>query len=88
MTTLAKINSITFDHVIDAVRLDDLDQAVLSLQCIAGIDDGGVADIAFSQYDTPWSDMDEGERVSAIAGWLDMERMYAEMSWSKPDESI
>ena len=70
------VKTITFGDILNSAAIDDLDAAVLRLQDIAGIDDGGVASQCFSGFD--WEKEKRGERIKALAFWLGVERRYEE----------
>ncbi|MCK1671089.1 hypothetical protein [Bradyrhizobium sp. 150] len=67
---------VTDSDIVAAARVDDVDAAVLTLQNIAGIDDGGVASICFSGFD--WAAASNVERIHQLHAWLRVERAYEE----------
>jgi hypothetical protein len=67
---------VTDSDIVAAARVDDVDAAVLMLQNIAGIDDGGVASICFSGFD--WEVASNIERIHQLHAWLRIERAYEE----------
>jgi hypothetical protein len=64
------------ESLIDAcARIDDIDAAFKIMQDAAGIDDGGLADMAFDRDD--WINKDDPEsRTRMIYKWLDLERQH------------
>jgi hypothetical protein len=58
--------------------MDDLDGACAYLQGIAGITDGGIAAVCFSDVTFDWARSGLHEREAMIRNWLQTERAYAE----------
>jgi len=68
------------DPVIDKVlELEDLDDAVGRLMMLAGITDGGIASLAFSEYVdeyAAWASASPQMRRFMIKEWLKLEQTY------------
>jgi len=75
--TVADIDKITDHDIAAAVAIDDLDSACAMLQAIAGIADGGVAGVVFSDIDFDWPTATAKGREAMIRHWLATERGYA-----------
>jgi hypothetical protein len=67
-------NAITAADIATAVAMNDLDDACRHLQNIAGITDGGVAGMCFSDINFDWASATLGDREVKIRGWLQTER--------------
>jgi hypothetical protein len=74
------VTRIRIEDVGRATQIDDLDAALLTLMKIAGIDDGGIAGIVFSDFGPEaWEQADQWTRVQKIAEWIRTERNYERM---------
>lgn len=71
MTDITRITEADIDA---AVLIDDLDEAVRTLQDKAGITDGGVASMCFSDE---WPNLNAEGRKIEIGNWLAHEELYA-----------
>ena len=71
------LDRITDHDIAAAVAMDDLDSACGMLQAIAGITDGGVAGVVFSDIDFDWPTATARAREAMIKHWLATERGYA-----------
>jgi hypothetical protein len=70
------VNIIKFGEILKSAEINDIDAAVLRLQNIAGIDDGGVAAQCFSGF--TWEEANRGDRIKQLAMWLSVEQRYEE----------
>lgn len=70
------LSKITPQMIQAAVLVDDLDAAISPLQDAAGITDGGVADMAFTQRDT-WEGVGKATREEQIKDWINLEKIHA-----------
>ena len=68
------VDAIHADDISRASYTNDIDVAVRNLQEIAGIDDGGIAGICFSDFD--WIAAMPVERLDALYSWINTERNY------------
>lgn len=71
-------DKITDEMLAAAAKIDDIDEAVRSVMDQVGIDEGGVAGIAFSGLEDPWASLSDDERLHWLEGWRDSERVYNE----------
>ena len=72
------IDKITDHDIGAAAAMDDLDSACAVLRAIAGIADGRVAGIVFSDIDFDWRAATTKRREAMILRWLATERGYGE----------
>jgi len=71
------VDKITPEMIDAAIKIDDLDDALRPMMNQIGIDDGGVAAIAFMTYDdNAWPDGDADIRRQMINNWIHFERIY------------
>lgn len=70
------VTKITFADIEKAANIDDVDVALKGLQDIAGITDGGIAGIVFSDID--WKKESIEERHKILIHYLRVERRYEE----------
>lgn len=70
------LSAILWADIIDASHVSDIDTAILPIQDKAGIEDGGVAAMAFSGFD--WRMATIRDRRDAIIRWLKLEESYTE----------
>ena len=69
--------NIKIEDVGRATQINDLDLALQPLMKIAGIDDGGIAGIVFSDFGPEaWATADQWTRVQKIAEWIRTERNF------------
>ena len=68
----SQIDLITEANIAKAIAMDDIDDACVYLQGIAGITDGGIASICFSGFD--WEEATPADRLDALYSWIDAER--------------
>jgi len=71
MVDLTKIADADIELV---VQWDDEDVAIGALQDLAGITDGGVAAMAFSEFD--WIGSSREQRAKQVHAWLALEALY------------
>lgn len=81
------LSKITPQMIQAAILVDDLDAAIRPLQDAAGITDGGVADMAFTQRDT-WEGVGKATREEQIKKWLDLEKLYLPKDATAIDRAI
>jgi hypothetical protein len=65
---------ITDDMLADAVKIDDLDEAVASVMDQVGITEGGVAGMVFASQE--WADASEEDRLALMNEWRDQELLH------------
>jgi hypothetical protein len=76
---MANLNLITPALVAEVVAIDDVNDALFRFQTEVGIDDGGVAGIAFSGgWDTEWPSATIEQRHSMMARYIEAERAFAQ----------
>jgi hypothetical protein len=75
---MTDIDKITDHDIGAAVAMDDSDSACAMLRAIAGIADGRVAGIVFSDIDFDWRAATTKQREAMIRRWLATERGYGE----------
>lgn len=79
MTTVAKINAVTFGDLRHAADRPSLDAALTVIMPIAGIETGDVAGVHFSDADHAiWRSRSSVGRLRMLASWLKAELVYAE----------
>jgi hypothetical protein len=77
-------NRITDELINAAVATDDLTDALFAFQQAIGVDDGGVAAVAFSAgQDAEWPSAPEARRREIMEHYITLECLYA----PSPDES-
>ena len=69
--TMVDVTAVKDNDVEEAALIDDIDAAILKLQNIAGINDGGIAAQCFSGFD--WTNADTAARVHQLHYWLRVE---------------
>jgi hypothetical protein len=77
-TYAPNLDKITESDIQRAIEIDDIDAAVLGLQTIAGIDDGGIASVCFSDIGFDWPTASREQRLDKVRGWLKVEAAYTE----------
>jgi hypothetical protein len=79
MTTVAKINAVTFGDLRDAADRPSLDAALAVIMPIAGIETGDVAGavLAEASHDH-WRCRSSTHRLRMLTNWLEAELVYAE----------
>ncbi|MBA1250216.1 MULTISPECIES: hypothetical protein [Pseudomonas] len=76
------ITRVTPELLKSAAVMDDMDEALASIQTECGIESGDVAGLFFSglewsdDFGTPWSERSEAERLGWLVSYLDHECMY------------
>jgi hypothetical protein len=70
------IANIRESDILTAILKDDLDDACAYLQGIAGITDGGIASVCFSDVDFDWATATKDEREEKTRAWLETEKVY------------
>jgi hypothetical protein len=70
------IDLIKESDIAHAIRINDIDEACLYLQTIAGITDGGIASICMSDTTFDW-ERDVEDREDMVRSWLQTEAAYA-----------
>jgi hypothetical protein len=70
------LDKITDKDICWAAQMDELDDACGALQFIAGIDDGGVAALCFSDLTLSWAMASIVQRISKLRQYLNTERAY------------
>jgi hypothetical protein len=60
------------------LAMNDLDGACAFVQGMAGITDGGIAAVCFSDVTFDWSQSGLAERAAMLRNWLKTERAHAE----------
>lgn len=70
---------ITDDMLIQAAKVDDVDEALRGVMDQVGITDGGVAGMVFSKYEEDWPAADPHYRLAMLREWRDVEKSYANL---------
>jgi hypothetical protein len=73
----------TDEALLDAAKLNDIEAAVLHVQEIAGITDGGLADQALGDLRPTWNVMAPAMKVAALEGWRHLEEQ-ANLDYAPP----
>jgi hypothetical protein len=71
------------EALLDAAKLNDLDDAARHVQDIAGINDGGIAGRTLEHLRDDWPTMKPTARVSALENWRDTEE-GADLDYAPP----
>lgn len=73
------VTKVTFGDILTSAAIDDIDEALLPLMTIAGIESGDVAGVVFSggEFET-WPTTSKSERIKMLAHWLAVEHRYEE----------
>lgn len=76
---------ITDDMLVQAAKIDDIDQAVASVMDQVGITDGGVAGLVLDYAENWWAGADQAWRLTKLRQWQDAEQVYAQDALDEQD---
>jgi hypothetical protein len=68
---------ITDDMLVDATKIDDVNEALRSVMDQVGIDEGGVAGRVFcGEFEEDWPTADAHYRLAMLREWHDVEKVH------------